>query len=74
MCCIRGNRASPLPPAPPPAAWIHYNKKQAFVGRLSRQAAAVAADLVLAWQRCCLTAKVAEKVGGGAGVRSAINV
>ncbi|KAL4418767.1 hypothetical protein ABPG77_010372 [Micractinium sp. CCAP 211/92] len=42
-------------------AWIHYSKKQAFVGRLSRQAAAVAADLVLAWQRRCLTAKVAEK-------------
>ncbi|KAL4434229.1 hypothetical protein ABPG75_000670 [Micractinium tetrahymenae] len=42
-------------------AWIHYNKKQAFVGRLGRQAAAVAADLVLAWQRRCLTAKVAEK-------------
>lgn len=47
----------PLPPQ------IHYNGKQAFLGRLSRQPAAVAADLVVVWQRHCLTPKVALKVG-----------
>lgn len=41
------------------------------MGRLSRQAAAVAADIVLAWQQHCLTPKTAEKVGGPGGMGQA---
>lgn len=41
---------------------VHYSGQQTFVGRLSRQAAAVAADIVLTWQQHCLTAKTAQKV------------
>ncbi|PRW59207.1 hypothetical protein C2E21_2508 [Chlorella sorokiniana] len=41
--------------------WVHYSGQQTFVGRLSRQAAAVAADIVLTWQQHCLTPKTAQK-------------
>ena len=57
------------PPAPPsPPLQIHYDSQQFFVGRLSRQAAAVGADLVLTWQQHCLTAKTAQKVRQPAGL------
>lgn len=56
-----------VPLQPPSCPQIHYSGKQAFLGRLARQPAAVAADLVVVWQRYCLSPKVAQKVGQRGG-------
>lgn len=58
-------------PLTAPCLQVHYSGQQTFVGRLSRQAAAVAADIVLVWQQHCLTPKTAEKVGGLGGMGQA---
>lgn len=41
---------------------VHHDGQAKYVGRLSRQAAAVGADIVTTWQQQCVASKVAQRV------------
>lgn len=56
-------RCTTCPPSCPLSSrQVHHDGQAKYVGRLSRQAAAVGADIVTTWQQQCVASKVAQRV------------